>query len=201
VRLRSDCRWGASDAYAVTVHQVVKFVGDCTHHCAGSRGVGEGKGGAFGAGLAVSADGRTAMIGAPEANAGDGAVWVFVRNGHSWRQQGAKLVVDCTHDWGGPRGRGENQKTFQFGQTIALSANGWNQQGTKLIGDCTSSCTGPGGTGELSGRGQFGAAVALSRTAGAALIGAPSVNCRGRCDGSLADPGQGAAWSFAFSGL
>lgn len=178
-RVRCFCRHGASGA---------KFVGDCTHHCAGPRGVGEGKGGAFGAGVAVSADGRTAMVGAPEANVGDGAVWVFVRNGQSWKQQGAKLVVDCKHHCGGPRGQGENQKTFQFGQTIALSANGntgligasggvgaawvftrshggWSQQ-AKLVGNCVPTsakvCTGPNGTGENYkgvNTGEFGSAA------------------------------------------
>jgi hypothetical protein len=203
--------WGAADAYAVTVQQVAKFVGDCTQHCTGPRGVGEGKGGAFGAGVAVSADGRTAMIGAPEAKAGDGAVWVFVRNGHSWKQQGAKLVVDCTHDCGGPRGQGEDQKTFQFGQAIALSANGntaligapgngerggawvftrshgrWEQQGAEIIAYChpkTRRCTGPNGTG-LGGFG-FGGSIALSANGSTGLIGASG--------------GVGAAWVFARS--
>jgi hypothetical protein len=195
---------GASSASAVTVQQVAKFVADCTHHCAGPRGVGEGKGGgAFGAGVAVSADGRTTMIGAPEANEGDGAVWVFVRSGN--------LVVDCTHHCGGPRGRGENQKTFQFGQTIALSANGntaligapgngerggawvftrsrgrWAQQGAEIIAYChpkTRHCAGPNGTG-LGGF-AFGGSVALSANGNTGLIGAFG--------------GIGAAWIFARS--
>jgi hypothetical protein len=41
--------------------------------------------------VAVSADGKTAIIGAPGDNNGVGATWVYTRSGSTWTQQ-AKLV-------------------------------------------------------------------------------------------------------------
>jgi hypothetical protein len=204
--------WGASDAYALTLQQVAKVVVDCTRHCAGPRGTGELKPGAFGGAVAMSADGETAMIGAPEANLSDGAVWVFVRRGGTWRQQGPKLRVDCQHLCAGPNGQGEDGNTFEFGQAIALSAHGktaligapgngerggawvfvrshgaWREQRARLIGFChprKRGCRGPNGTG-LGGYG-FGGSVALSPTGNTALIGAPG--------------GAGGVWVFTRAG-
>ena len=50
------------------------------------------KGEGFGASVAVSGDSNTALVGAPAAEGAGGAVWVFVRNGGEWVQQGEKLV-------------------------------------------------------------------------------------------------------------
>ncbi|MDQ6806488.1 MAG: hypothetical protein M3065_16325 [Actinomycetota bacterium] len=204
--------WGASDAYAFTRHQVAKVVVDCTQHCGGPHGTGEVKPSAFGAPVAVSADGKTALIGAPQANVSDGAVWAFARHGAAWRQQGAQLRVDCKRHCAGPNGQGEDGNTFDFGQAIALSANGntaligapgngerggawifirspggWRQQGPRLIGFCHPQrrrCTGPNGTG-LGGFG-FGEGVALSPDGNTALIGAPG--------------GAGGVWVFTRAG-
>jgi len=40
----------------------------------------------FGSSVALSADGSTALIGAPGDSAGPGAVWVFARSGSTWTQ-------------------------------------------------------------------------------------------------------------------
>jgi FG-GAP repeat protein len=150
--------------------------------------------GHFGRGVALSADGNTALIGAPNDESG-GAAWVFTRSGSTWTQQ-AKLT-----------GAGESGSGW-FGQSVALSANGdtaliggyvdhsdtgaawvferseagagatWEQQGEKLTGG-----------GEESGEGEFGWSVALSAEGDTALIG-------GRKDGG----GAGAAWVFARTG-
>jgi hypothetical protein len=45
-----------------------------------------------GASVALSADGNTAIVGAPGDNSGFGAAWIFSRNGSTWSQQGTKLV-------------------------------------------------------------------------------------------------------------
>ncbi len=146
----------------------------------------------FGRSVALSADGDTALIGAPN-DGGVGAAWVFTRAGATWTQQ-AKLT-----------GAGESGSGW-FGQSVALSADGvtalvggfvdhsdtgaawvfarsgsgagatWAQQGEKLTG-----------AGE-SGEGEFGWGVALSATGETAVIGA-------RKDGA----GAGAAWVFARS--
>ncbi len=150
--------------------------------------------GHFGRSVALSADGNTALIGAPNDESG-GAAWVFTRSGSTWTQQ-AKLT-----------GAGESGSGW-FGQSVALSANGetaliggyvdhsdtgaawvfersdagagatWEQQGAKLTGGA-----------EESGEGEFGWSVVLSAEGDTALIG-------GRKD----DGGVGAAWVFTRTG-
>jgi hypothetical protein len=148
-------------------------------------GGGESGSGEFGYGVAQSANGSTALIGAPNDNGGAGAAWVFTRSGGTWKQQGAKLTGSQT------RGGG-------FGSSVALAADGdtaligspdkgagaawvftrvggaWKQQGPKLI--------------RGSSGGEFGSSVALSSDGSTALIGAPDAN-----------GGAGAAWVFTRS--
>ncbi len=151
----------------------------------------ESGGGQFGYSVALSADGSTALVGGPGDGGGVGAVWVFVRAGSTWTQQGSKLTG------------GEESGKGAFGSSVALSAEGstaliggpedgggmgaawvfvragstWTQQGSKLTG------------GEESGKGAFGSSVALSAEASTALIGAR--NDKG---------GVGAAWVFVRAG-
>jgi hypothetical protein len=152
-------------------------------------GAGENGEGAFGASVALSADGNTALIGAPYDGIA-GAAWVFTRSGSAWTQQGEKLTA------AGAVGEA------QFGSSVTLSADGntalvggpydsktgaawafarsgssWAQQGEKLLG--------PGTGGEEAG---FGTGVALSGDGNSALIGAPY------------SAGAGAAWLFARAG-
>ncbi len=150
-------------------------------------GVGELDAGHFGAGLAMSSDGETVTVGAPNDDHNAGAVWVFSRSGSTWTQQGEKLTG------------GEESGASEFGRALALSADGstmlvggpcdngligaawafsrsgstWTQQGTKLTG------------GEASGESHFGDSVALSADGDTALVG-------GRQD----DGKAGAAWAF-----
>jgi RHS repeat-associated protein len=70
----------------------------------GKEEVGEGQ---FGEQVAISGDGKTVMVGARFDNSQAGAVWVFVRSGTTWTQQGPKIA-------------GEGA----FGLSISLSANG-----------------------------------------------------------------------------
>ena len=153
----------------------------------------------FGASVALSGDGNTALIGGPDAVAGPGtnrhvgAAWVFTRSGSTWTQQGPMLTAS---DEQGPIGA-------RFGQSVALSADGstaliggeddqdsvgaawvfdrsgstWTQQGPKLTAR------------DESGPGSFGQSVALSGDGNTALIGGLGDN-----------GGVGAAWVFASSG-
>ncbi len=147
--------------------------------------------GRFGASVALSADGTTALIGAPADRSGTGAAWVFTHSGSTWVQQGARLTA-------APRDR-----QGHFGRSVALSADGdtaligapadaqhlgaawvftrsgetWTQQGSELTG------------GEEAGAGRFGFSTALSADGNTALIGA-------RSD----DEGAGAAWVFTRAG-
>jgi hypothetical protein len=138
-------------------------------------------------GVALSADGNTALIGAPI----EDASWVFTRSGSTWTQQ-ATLA--------GPALNGFDTEGFGF--SVALSAEGnmaligdpgasarageaavfarsgstWSQQ-AKLVG------------GGESGAGKFGSSVGLSREGALALIGGPVDNEH-----------TGAAWLFSRSG-
>jgi hypothetical protein len=153
---------------------------------AGTGEIGEGR---FGASVALSADGNTALIGVPEDDSAKGAAWVLTRSSSTWTQQGPKLT-------------GGEEDNTEFGVLVALSADGntalvggwkdndtkgaawvftrtggvWSQQGPKLTG-----------TGEI-GKGGFGTSVALSADGNTALIGAPGDNNE-----------KGAAWVFTRS--
>jgi hypothetical protein len=179
--------------------------------------------GGFGVSVALSADGNTALIGAPGDNGGlfgKGAAWVFTRSNGIWTQQGEKLVGDCTSSCA-KEGTGEIENAW-FGYNVALSADGntaliggfrdnnwkgaawvftrsgstWSQQGEKLVGDCTSSCANQG-TGE-TGEGMFGTMVTLSADGNTALIGA--WNDDNVLAGNQHYSGKGAAWVFTRSG-
>ena len=189
-----------------------KLVGDCTSACGGPSGTGETGPASFAESMAMSADGSTALVGAPGDNGGVGAVWVFSGTGGVWSQQSPKLVADCTSGCGGSNGTGE-VGLGGFGESVASSSNGdtaligapqdsdsgaawvfsrsagaWSQEGAKLVGDCTSGCGGPNGTGEV-GFGAFGSSVTLSSDGATALIGAWEDNTD-----------VGAAWEFSASG-
>jgi IPT/TIG domain/FG-GAP repeat len=161
-----------------------------------SEEVGKGRfgfGDSFGATLALSADGNTALIGAYKDNHNVGAAWVFARSGSTWTQQGPKLtggseevgegVFGCcalalsadgsTALIGGPDDNGEAGAAWVF----TRSESTWTRQGPKLIGGS-----------EEVGQGHFGFSVALTGDGDTALIGA------------YADNTRGAAWVFTRSG-
>jgi FG-GAP repeat len=211
--------WVFTRSGSVWSQQGAKLMGDCTQSCSGPNGTGESGQAGFGVSVALARDGNTALIGGYVDGNDEGAAWVFTRSGSVWRQQGAKLVSDCTQSCSGPNGTGESG-AGDFGVSVALSGDGnaaligaradgygeegaawvftrsgsvWIQQGAKLVGDCTQSCSGPNGTGEIDSGGLggagFGASVSLSGDGDTALIGA------------FGDNGdEGAAWVFTRSG-
>jgi hypothetical protein len=126
-----------------------------------------------GASIALSADGNTALVGAPRE--GNGAAWIFTRNGTEWHR-GPKLT--------GAHASGAFPS--QFGAAVSLSADGT----TALIGGNSddefagaawiftrsgqewheaAKLTGS----DTLGSAEFGASVALSEDASTALIGGP----------------------------
>jgi hypothetical protein len=74
----------------------------------GSGEIGDGN---FGASVALSSSGNTAIIGGGADNGGHGALWVFTRAGNTWTQQGSKL----TASEGG---------VLEVGSSVALSSDG-----------------------------------------------------------------------------
>ncbi len=81
-------------------------------------GGGEAGGGGFGVSVALSSDGRTALVGGPWDNGSVGAAWVFTRSGSTWAQQGGKLTG------------GSEVVGGLFGVGVALAGNG----NTALVG-------------------------------------------------------------------
>ena len=137
---------------------------------------------------AISADGNTAVIGAPENDSETGAAWVFTRSNGVWSQQGGKLVGS---DAVGTAFQGKSVAISGDGNTIVMGGPGdsswigatwvftrsngvWSQQGPKLVG-----------AGIAGGAGQ-GYAVAISGDGNTAAVG------------DLWD-GDGAAWVFTRS--
>lgn len=169
------------------------FVRDGSHwRQQGSKlyGIGAAGASAFGAALALSADGDTLLSAGPLDGNLVGAVWVFTRSRSVWLQSGDKYGYKIT-----PR---DEKGAPAFGSAVALTANGT----TALIGGWTDS----GGHGaawiftrmgstwrqiqKLTGRGEtgagrFGFVVALSASGETALVGGP-----------IDDKKQGAAWVF-----
>ncbi len=129
--------------------------------------------GQFGAAVALSGDGNTAFIGAPQAPGG-GAASVFSRTGTAW----AQAVPNLT---GGVSSMGD------FGESVALTPDGRTALIGGLTGDAgtgavwTFARTGATWTrqdGELTGAGassnsRFGLHMALSSDGKTALVGAP----------------------------
>jgi hypothetical protein len=162
-----------------------------------------GNSGMFGFSVAISGDGKTALVGAPGANGFAGAAWVFTRSGGAWIQQGPKLTggeasgaaEECSEE------AGEAQGECGFGHSVALSADGNTavigaprdneQRGAAWVYTRSGSTWTQGpelsDPGEGAG-GRFGRTVALSADGETALVGAPATNS-----------GRGLAWVFTRS--
>jgi lipocalin len=145
--------------------------------------------------VSLSADGDTAIVGAPGDNTdangdGDGAAWVYTRSGGVWSQQ-AKLVgtgatgvlpaeqgtsVSLSGDGNTAIVGAEEDNIFTGAAWVYTRSGGvWSQQ-AKLVG-----------TGAIGGAFQ-GRSVSLSRDGNTAIVGGPS------------DDPLGAAWVFTRSG-
>jgi IPT/TIG domain/FG-GAP repeat len=146
--------------------------------------------GQFGRSVALSADGETALIGAPGYPGRQGAAWIFKRSASGWSQPGTEL-----------EGEGESAEA-RFGFSVALSGDGatalvgardndggkgaawvfarsgatWSEQGPPVVG---------GGESEEG----FGASVALTDQGTSGLIGA-----------TYSEGAHGTAWLFESHG-
>ncbi|MFM7358072.1 MAG: beta strand repeat-containing protein, partial [Sediminibacterium sp.] len=144
-----------------------------------------------GTGVAISADGNTAIIGGFLDNSNRGAAWIFTRTGSTWSQQGNKLVgtgiegtsvqgfsVDISADGNTVIIGGYGDK-FGVGAVWIFKRTGstWNQQGNKLVGS------------DRVGPSYQGYSVALSADGNTAIVG-----------GFLDNNNTGAAWIFSRNG-
>src|SRR5262249_3326939 len=142
---------------------------------------------------ALSADGKTAIVGGPSDDGATGAAWIFTSGSEGWTQQGNKLVGSGSYKL--------NESSLSPGQglSVALSADGntaiiggwgtegawvftrngnvWTQQGKKLVGS------------GAVGAARQGMAVALSGDGDTAIVGGPADNSY-----------IGAAWVFTRTG-
>jgi hypothetical protein len=146
----------------------------------------------FGASVALSADGRTALIGGPANPAAEetgqerGTAWVFVHAG-SWAQQGGRLLSGA-------------------GASVALSADGGtallNEHGYKSFLYTRSGSTWSFSTTLEGGERDLGCACLPSVPASVALSAAGDIALIGySLDGQeFPKGGTGAAWTFARSG-
>jgi antibiotic biosynthesis monooxygenase (ABM) superfamily enzyme len=143
-----------------------------------------------GTSVAISADGKTAVVGGP-LDGFAGAAWVYTENSGVWTQQGPKLIGTGAI---GLASQGNSVAVSADGNTIIVggpdddnltgaawvftrSGGVWMQQGPKLIG-----------TGAI-GQGAQGVSVSISADGNTAIIG-----------GSNDNNFKGAAWVFARSG-
>jgi hypothetical protein len=153
-------------------------------------------GGHFGRSVSLSANGETALIGAPGERFEQGHAWIFELSGSEWKAQGTPF-----------EGGGAVRELEHFGESVALSANGevalvgapassrfigaawaferddpaspeWHRNERPLVGE-----------NEL-GAGHFGYSVALSENGSTALVGAPLA------EGVKGAPRAGQAWVF-----
>jgi hypothetical protein len=160
-----------------------------------------GEGSRFGYAVALSADGNTALVGAPNDDVSfknnQGSAYVFARSGALWSQQARLIASD---------GAAEDE----FGWVVTLSADGntaligvpfddvgdHESQGSAYIFARSGTSWGQQAhlfapDGETSIR--FGYAVALSADGNTALVGSPDENVSGNFF-------QGSAYIFARSG-
>jgi len=117
-------------------------------------------GNAFGQSVAISGDGNTIIIGAPqEGNPVKGAAWIFTRNGNLWNQQAILRPSDATNNAmvGYSVSLSDDGNTAVVGSFGDLSGagafwvfyrvnNAWVQQGSKIIaagnvGDAWQGCS------------------------------------------------------------
>jgi hypothetical protein len=152
----------------------------------------------FGSGVALSASGTTALVGAQGHNGGSGAAYLFGGSGTSWAQQ-HELI---------PSSPNPLSAHAQFGSAVALSSDGtialiaasnqqvgsnFNQGSAYLFGasnnwttQLVGQLTAPGG----AASDYFGSSVALSGTGSVALIGSPYHQVGSHYN-------QGEAWVFS----
>ncbi len=135
----------------------------------------------FGCSVSLSADGRTALIGAPNSGNNKGSAYVFIRSDGTWNQMANLTAFDGAggHEFGWSLSLSADGKTALIGSGGSSASNGpastYNYKGAayiftrsgnmwSLVNKLTASDSAP--------RDVFGGSVALSADGSTALIGA-----------------------------
>ena len=124
----------------------------------------------FGISVALSLDGKTALVGAYGWNSQTGKAFIYTRSGNDWTQQ-----ADLPHALGAPSYFGYSVSLSADGNTALVSAPFWNSATGKALvytrsgGSWTHQADLPHALGTYSG---FGSSVALSADGNTALVGA-----------------------------
>jgi hypothetical protein len=143
--------------------------------------------------VAISSDGNTAIVGGLDDDNLAGAVWIFIRSGGVWTQQGPKLVgtgavgtfpihqgysVAISSD-GNTAITGAYGDNFNAGAVWVFTRSGgvWVQQGSKLVGT------------DAIGNAEQGNSVGISSDGNTFIVGGPADNSQ-----------AGAVWVFTRSG-
>jgi hypothetical protein len=195
-RVRTALRWTAIPVAALSLGGALAAdaaaggaAGSTVRPAAKLVGAGAVGRSAFGTSVALSGDGRVAVVGGPLDAGSRGAIWVFKRRDKEW--PGTKLR-DGT---GKAREFGRSVATSADGKVVLVGAPGTNGGegavwvfadrgggvwvGTRLV---------PKGE---KGKGRLGASVALSPDGRRAIVGAPVDD-----KGTFSSGGRGAAWMF-----
>jgi gliding motility-associated-like protein len=147
--------------------------------------------GQFGYAVALSADGKTMVIGGNSDNSHKGAAWIFVKNGNSWIQNGSKFTqndIAANIDFGFSAAINADGTTAVVGTyagtldpgaawVFTKNGNNWAQQGGPLVGT--------GGVGNAL----QGAIISITADGNTIMAGGPGDN------GNM-----GAAWQYTRSG-
>ncbi len=143
--------------------------------------------GLFGFSVALSADGHTALVGAPRSSGFAGSAWVFTLTGSTWSEQAELAGTGETGGEGAPKECVVSPEDCSFGRAVALSADGnialvgaphdGGSRGaafafTREGSAWTRTAILKGGEGEHQ-TGGFGRSVALSADGSRAIVGAP----------------------------
>lgn len=164
----------------------------------------------FGSSVAISGDGKTALIASPSYNNGQGAAFVYIKSGNTWIQQGSRLFgsdaikapfpggyvpgypVALSYDGnvaviGDPDDNGTHGAIWVF----TRQGNVWKQQGNKLVGTGAVAKTSDP---SFIGKSIQGFSVAISADGNTIIEG-------GMFDyDPIYDNNAGAAWVFVRSG-
>ncbi len=153
----------------------------------------------FGNSVALSADGKSALLAGPYDNKAAGAAWFFNRSGSKWTQDGKKLLSG-EHEKGDQTGFGSGVAMNPSGSTFLVGASFdegnvgavwlYTRSGAKLTRSNET------GIGKEKGERLFGDSAAISADGHTALIGAPLDHPGKPIGPNHFEVGVGALWEF-----